>query len=87
MSAKDSTDSRSWRAGSRVVAVNLAQLKVIADNTRLKAAQSLGMTEVPVWWFAGRMRCRLCGGPVMLLGDLGNLRSAIFCAPAAPTPT
>ncbi|MEQ1633741.1 MAG: DNA methyltransferase, partial [Planctomycetota bacterium] len=27
--------------------------EVIAGNTRLKAAQSLGMTEVPVWWFHG----------------------------------
>jgi DNA modification methylase len=27
--------------------------EVIAGNTRLKAAQSLGMTEVPVWWFEG----------------------------------
>jgi ParB-like chromosome segregation protein Spo0J len=26
---------------------------VIAGNTRLKAAQELGMTEVPVWWFDG----------------------------------
>jgi ParB-like chromosome segregation protein Spo0J len=26
---------------------------VVAGNTRLKAAQSLGMTEVPVWWFDG----------------------------------
>jgi len=27
--------------------------EVIAGNTRLKAAQGLGMTEVPVWWFEG----------------------------------
>ncbi|MFO1078027.1 MAG: ParB N-terminal domain-containing protein [Planctomycetota bacterium] len=27
--------------------------KVIAGNTRLKAAQGLGMTEVPVCWFDG----------------------------------
>ena len=27
--------------------------EVIAGNTRLKAAQQLGMTEVPVWWFHG----------------------------------
>jgi len=27
--------------------------EVIAGNTRLKAAQELGMTEVPVWWFEG----------------------------------
>jgi DNA modification methylase len=27
--------------------------EVIAGNTRLKAAQTLGMTEVPVWWFDG----------------------------------
>ena len=27
--------------------------EVIAGNTRLKAAQSLGMTDVPVWWFDG----------------------------------
>jgi DNA modification methylase len=27
--------------------------EVIAGNTRLKAALSLGMTEVPVWWFDG----------------------------------
>ena len=27
--------------------------EVIAGNTRLKAALSLGMTEVPVWWFEG----------------------------------
>lgn len=27
--------------------------EVIAGNTRLKAAQELGMTEVPVWWFDG----------------------------------
>jgi DNA modification methylase len=27
--------------------------EVIAGNTRLKAAQQLGMTEVPVWWFDG----------------------------------
>ncbi len=27
--------------------------EVIAGNTRLKAAQSLSMTEVPVWWFDG----------------------------------
>jgi DNA modification methylase len=27
--------------------------EVIAGNTRLKAAQSLGMTDVPVWWFEG----------------------------------
>ena len=27
--------------------------EVIAGNTRLKAAQSLGMTEVPIWWFDG----------------------------------
>jgi ParB-like chromosome segregation protein Spo0J len=27
--------------------------EVIAGNTRLKAAQDLGMTEVPVWWFDG----------------------------------
>jgi len=27
--------------------------EVIAGNTRLKAAQSLDMTEVPVWWFDG----------------------------------
>jgi ParB-like chromosome segregation protein Spo0J len=27
--------------------------EVIAGNTRLKAAQSLGMTEVPVVWFGG----------------------------------
>ena len=27
--------------------------EVIAGNTRLKAAQSLGMAEVPVWWFDG----------------------------------
>ncbi|MEO6594585.1 MAG: ParB N-terminal domain-containing protein, partial [Planctomycetota bacterium] len=27
--------------------------EVVAGNTRLKAAQSLGMTEVPVWWFEG----------------------------------
>lgn len=27
--------------------------EVIAGNTRLKAAQSLGMTELPVWWFEG----------------------------------
>lgn len=27
--------------------------EVIAGNTRLKAAQSLGMSEVPVWWFDG----------------------------------
>ena len=27
--------------------------EVVAGNTRLKAAQSLGMTEVPVWWFDG----------------------------------
>ena len=26
---------------------------MIAGNTRLKAAQSLGITEVPVWWFDG----------------------------------
>jgi ParB-like chromosome segregation protein Spo0J len=26
---------------------------VIAGNTRLKAAQQLGMMEVPVWWFDG----------------------------------
>jgi len=27
--------------------------EVIAGNTRLKAAQELGMTEVPVWWLEG----------------------------------
>ncbi len=27
--------------------------EVIAGNTRLKAAQSLSMTDVPVWWFDG----------------------------------
>lgn len=27
--------------------------EVVAGNTRLKAAQQLGMTEVPVWWFEG----------------------------------
>ncbi len=27
--------------------------EVIAGNTRLKAALSLGMTDVPVWWFDG----------------------------------
>lgn len=27
--------------------------EVVAGNTRLKAAQTLGMTEVPVWWFDG----------------------------------
>jgi len=27
--------------------------EVVAGNTRLKAAQSLGMAEVPVWWFEG----------------------------------
>jgi DNA modification methylase len=27
--------------------------EVVAGNTRLKAAQSLDMTEVPVWWFDG----------------------------------
>jgi len=27
--------------------------EVIAGSTRLKAAQQLGMTEVPVWWFEG----------------------------------
>ncbi len=27
--------------------------EVIAGNTRLKAAQQLGMAEVPVWWFHG----------------------------------
>ena len=27
--------------------------EVVAGNTRLKAAQSLGMAEVPVWWFDG----------------------------------
>ncbi len=27
--------------------------EVVAGNTRLKAALSLGMTEVPVWWFDG----------------------------------
>ncbi|MEO6596465.1 MAG: ParB N-terminal domain-containing protein [Planctomycetota bacterium] len=27
--------------------------EVVAGTTRLKAAQSLGMTEVPVWWFEG----------------------------------
>jgi len=27
--------------------------EVIAGNTRLKAAQQLGMTKVPVWWFDG----------------------------------
>jgi len=27
--------------------------EVIAGNTHLKAAQELGMTEVPVWWFEG----------------------------------
>jgi hypothetical protein len=27
--------------------------EVIAGNTRLKAAQELGLTEVPVWWFHG----------------------------------
>ncbi|MBL8726651.1 MAG: DNA modification methylase [Planctomycetes bacterium] len=27
--------------------------EVIAGNTRLKAAQELGMSEVPVWWFDG----------------------------------
>jgi DNA modification methylase len=27
--------------------------EVIAGNTRLKAAQELGMTDVPVWWFDG----------------------------------
>jgi DNA modification methylase len=27
--------------------------EVIAGNTRLKAAQELGMAEVPVWWFDG----------------------------------
>jgi DNA modification methylase len=27
--------------------------EVIAGNTRLKAAQELGMKEVPVWWFDG----------------------------------
>ena len=27
--------------------------EVVAGNTRLKAAQELGMTEVPVWWFEG----------------------------------
>jgi len=27
--------------------------EVIAGNTRLKAAQSLGMETVPVWWFDG----------------------------------
>jgi ParB-like chromosome segregation protein Spo0J len=27
--------------------------EVIAGNTRLKAAQQLGMAEVPVWWFEG----------------------------------
>ena len=27
--------------------------EVIAGNTRLKAAQELGMSEVPVWWFHG----------------------------------
>jgi DNA modification methylase len=27
--------------------------EVIAGNTRLKAAQSLGLSEVPVWWFDG----------------------------------
>ena len=27
--------------------------EVIAGNTRLKAAQGIGMTEVPVWWFDG----------------------------------
>ncbi len=27
--------------------------EVVAGNTRLKAAQELGMTEVPVWWFDG----------------------------------
>jgi DNA modification methylase len=27
--------------------------EVIAGNTRLKAAQELGMIEVPVWWFDG----------------------------------
>ncbi|HIE71547.1 MAG TPA: DNA methylase, partial [Planctomycetes bacterium] len=27
--------------------------EVIAGNTRLKAAQELGMDQVPVWWFDG----------------------------------
>lgn len=27
--------------------------EVVAGNTRLKAAQELGMTKVPVWWFDG----------------------------------
>jgi ParB-like chromosome segregation protein Spo0J len=27
--------------------------EVVAGNTRLKAAQQLGMTEVPVWWIEG----------------------------------
>jgi hypothetical protein len=27
--------------------------EVVAGNTRLKAAQELGITEVPVWWFDG----------------------------------
>ena len=38
----------------RVVAAGVAGTgEVVAGNTRLKAAQELGMAEVPVWWFDG----------------------------------
>ena len=41
------------RFGWRQPVVAKRSGEVIAGNTRLKAAQQLGMTEVPVWWFDG----------------------------------
>ncbi|MCU0862992.1 MAG: ParB N-terminal domain-containing protein [Planctomycetes bacterium] len=59
------TDPRNNDAAVPRVAANLRRFgwqqpivarrtgEVIAGNTRLKAAQELGMTEVPVWWLDG----------------------------------
>ena len=41
------------RFGWQQPIVALRSGEVVAGNTRLKAAQEIGMTEVPVWWFDG----------------------------------
>jgi ParB-like chromosome segregation protein Spo0J len=41
------------RFGWQLPIVARRSSEVVAGNTRLKAALSLGMTEVPVWWFDG----------------------------------
>ncbi len=56
--------------------------EVVAGNTRLKAAQELGMTQVPVWWFDGD-DLAATGYPASGVGVAGPDRTREFTCPVS----